>query len=310
MVYSPRWGSRYATILFKYVAQSFKTWRILWRERPHTVFVMTPPVFACLAVLVYCRLVGAGYIIDAHSGAFLDPRWSGTLFLHRFFSRRARATLVTNEHLAAVVRDWGARAIIVPDVPVQFPDVPRGARAGGCTMTFVTTFAVDEPIREFLLAASGAPDITFHVTGNYRKYDPRVLALKPRNVEFTGFISRERYVGLLLDSDAIISLTTLDHTMQRAAYEAVYLGKPVITSNFGLLRQEFALGTVHVDITAEAIRSGVEQMRDNIGRLAVEAGVLRQRKLERWQRAYAELEPLVQQGTADDVAASKPARDT
>ena len=54
---------------------------------------------------------------------------------------------------------------------------------------------------------------------------------KPDNVRLTGFLPDSDYVGLILASDAVIALTTMDHTMQRGAYEAVYLGRPVITSN-------------------------------------------------------------------------------
>lgn len=289
MVYSPGWGSQYLTIAFKYLSQSIKTLRLLWKDRPRVVFVMTPPVFACLPVWIYCFLTRARYVIDAHSGAFLDPRWSGLLFIHRFFSRRAAATLVTNEHLARLLESWKVPVVVVADVPIAFPERREVQRTAGCRMTFVSTFAVDEPMRDFFDAAAGAPDVSFYVTGNYRKCDPKVLRMKPENVHLTGFMSREDYVRLLLESDAILALTTLDHTMQRAAYEAVYLGKPVITSNFGFLRQEFPLGTVHVDITPESIRAGVREMQNNHERLEKEVQRLREHKLERWRAACEQL---------------------
>src|SRR5262245_50070784 len=56
LVYSPFWGSRYSTILFKYSSQSVKTLRILLRERPQVVLVMTPPVVACIVVWLYSKL--------------------------------------------------------------------------------------------------------------------------------------------------------------------------------------------------------------------------------------------------------------
>ena len=110
--------------------------------------------------------------------------------------------------------------------------------------------------RLFLEAARKVPDVQFYITGSLEDVDPKVLNKKSGNVEFTGFLSDSQYVGLLRVSDAIISLTTLDHTMQRAAYEAVYLEKPVITSNFEILRRAFHLGTVHVDNNVEDISFG------------------------------------------------------
>src|SRR6266550_1944138 len=59
MVYAHRYGSHYITVPFKYVAQTFRTLRILFRERPAAVFVMTPPVTACFAVWIYARVTGA-----------------------------------------------------------------------------------------------------------------------------------------------------------------------------------------------------------------------------------------------------------
>ena len=124
MVYSSVWGSRYATIIFKYASQSIKTLRILVRERPKTVIVMTPPVFACVPVWLYSRLTGGKFIIDAHSGAFLHPLWERLLSVHKFFSRQAAATLVTNDHLLDFVENWGAHAVLVPDVPIDFGAAP------------------------------------------------------------------------------------------------------------------------------------------------------------------------------------------
>lgn len=293
MIYSPRWGSRYATILFKYLSQSTKTLSLLWRLRPRVVFVMTPPVFACLPVWLYALLRRGVFVIDAHSGAFLDPRWSGLLFLHEFFSRRAAATIVTNEHLKALVSGWNAPTVIVTDVPMEQPPQPSSKPPGApSVMTMACTFAVDEPIAEFFEAARLLPDVTFHVTGNFKKYDPAVLERRPPNVRLTGFISRADYLKLVQGSDAVIALTTLDHTMQRAAYEAIYLGRPVVTSNFALLRQEFPLGTVHVDNTVESIREGIQRMRDSLPSYQAAALQLREQKMVRWVSARQKLQAL------------------
>jgi glycosyltransferase involved in cell wall biosynthesis len=296
MVYSPRWGSRYTTILFKYLSQSFKTYRLLRRERPDAVFVMTPPVFACVPVWIYSRLNGIGYFIDAHSGAFLDPRWTGTLFLHKFFSRSALATLVTNPHLRELVSSWNARVVVVPDVPLVFPATEAVRAESRTSMLFVATFAIDEPVREFFLAAAQVPDVQFFVTGNHRKCPAEVLKLKPDNVTLMGFVTREEYVRRLKSADAVIALTTLDHTMQRAAYEAVYAGKPVVTSNFELLRREFPRGTVHVDVTVESIRDGIRRMQGDVRRYTREAQELREHKLRRWDDVRGRLLRLMQPG--------------
>jgi glycosyltransferase involved in cell wall biosynthesis len=293
MVYSPGFGSNYLTVPFKYLSQTFKTLRILFRERPAAVFVMTPPVFASFPAWIYSRITGAPFLIDAHTGAFLDPRWKPLLFVHKWFSAAARATIVTNEYMQATLReDWKCAAIIVRDVPVRFSE-PVRPKLDGCNMTLVATFTRDEPIELFFRAARQLPQVTFHVTGDYRRADPRLVEVKPRNVRLTGFVPDNEYVGLLLASDAVMSLTTLDHTMQRGAYEALYLGKPVITSDFDLLRRHFCKGTVHVKNTVESIVAGVCQMRDNLPRFQAEIEELRRERLEDWRRVEAGLRRLI-----------------
>jgi glycosyltransferase involved in cell wall biosynthesis len=299
MIYCPFWGSRYSTILFKYVSQTFKTLRLLFREKPAVVFVMTPPVIACLAVWLYAKCSGASYVIDAHTATFVDPPWSSLIFLQRFCSSRAVATLVTNEHLASIVRSWECQVRIMPDVPVYFAEPTSVSLKGQFNMTLVCSFTKDEPIDLFLNAASKSPDIQFYVTGDMKDADPALVHRKPSNVEFTGYLPDSQYVGLLMASDAVLSLTTVDHTMQRGAYEAVYLGKPVITSNFGVLRECFDKGTVHVNNTVNDMVRGMRRMRENISRYREEVCQLRTQKLAHWQVIEAEIRRLLQRDGND-----------
>jgi len=55
MVYFEELGSHYFTIWLKYLLQTLKSLRILFTTNPDIVFVMSPPVFACLPVLIYRR---------------------------------------------------------------------------------------------------------------------------------------------------------------------------------------------------------------------------------------------------------------
>jgi hypothetical protein len=84
-------------------------------------------------------------------------------------------------------------------------------------------------------------------------------------------------------SDAVICLTTADHTMQRGAYEAIYLGRPVITSNFEILRQAFSKGTVFVGNSPDEMAEGIRRMRTELDRYQREAQMLKVEKLDRWR---------------------------
>jgi glycosyltransferase involved in cell wall biosynthesis len=282
MVYLPQFGSRASTIALKYLGQWRMTSRILRAERPDAVFVMTPPVFAALPAFWYAWRRGAHVVLDAHTAAFLHPRWRRLQWLQRALCRRAATTLVHNEHQAALVRGMGAHATVVPDVPIVYSAVEPFARPAAPVIAAVCSFNYDEPIAEILEAARQTPDVRFFMTGNPKHLKPELKTSLPPNVTLTGFLSNEAYAGLVCGADAVMTLTTRDHTMLRAAYEAVYQGTPVIVSNWALLREAFAEGAVHVDNTTAGIAAGVRRVVSEGGALRDGARRLKDAKLRRW----------------------------
>ena len=124
--------------------------------------------FAVLVVWIYTKVFGVQYVIDAHTGMFDDPRWTWLLPLSRSLSRQAAATIVTNEFLKKQVESWGARAIIIGDVPVEFGTGEPANLGPGFHVVVINTFSQDEPLDEVLLAAKQLPEVRFHITGNPR----------------------------------------------------------------------------------------------------------------------------------------------
>jgi glycosyltransferase involved in cell wall biosynthesis len=289
MVYLPQYGSKPSTILFKYFGQWRMTTRILREERPGAIFVMTPPVFAALPAFWYAWRTGARVVLDAHTAAFLHPRWRHLQWLQRLLCRRAATTLVHNEHQARLVTGMGAHATMVPDVPVIYSNVEPFAKPGVPVVAVVCSFNYDEPIAEILEAARSVPGVRFFMTGNPKHLSAELKARIPENVTLTGFLSVEAYGGLVTGADAVMTLTTRDHTMLRAAYEAIYQGTPVIVSDWPLLREAFDEGALHVDNSAAGIAAAVSRVAAESGRLREGAGRLRARKLERWARTKASI---------------------
>lgn len=278
---------------WKYSAQAVRTFVMLRRRRPRLVFVQSPPSFAVLATWIYCRSSGARYVVDAHSGAFLSPYWDRPRWLRRFLARQALSTIVTNERFADEIRTAGATASVLRDIPTSFsigPSLPRDDRF---TVLVVSTFAPDEPLDEILRAAIDLPDVHFYVTGDTKRADPAVIRLAPANVDFTGFIPDDVYYGTMDSSDAVLCLTTRDDTMQRGACEALSMARPVITSNWDLLRSYFSRGTVHVGSDAHAIAEGIRLMRSDHTRFTDEIRELQLRQEEEWLEASQALATLV-----------------
>jgi glycosyltransferase involved in cell wall biosynthesis len=275
------------------------TWRktraILDSERPDVVFVMTPPVFAALPAFWYAKRRGARVVLDAHSAAFMHPRWRHYQWLQRALCRAAATTLVHNAHIAGVVERTGAVATLVPDVPIAFPAVDPFERPDAFTVVCVCSYNEDEPVEQMFEAARRSPDVCFYFTGSPKRLPPALRARIPPNVTLTGFLSTSAYGGLLQGADIVMALTTRDHTMLRAAYEAVYQGTPVIVSDWPLLRESFDEGALHVDNSCTQIVDAVARARTSRKELRAGAARLRQRKLDRWVATRQAIADRIQQ---------------
>ncbi len=279
---------------YKYTYQAIQTLRLLFQKRPQVVFVQSPPSFAVLFVYIYCALTGGNFVVDTHSDALQRAYWTRPGWLHRFLARQAVATIVTNEYFAQMIREWGATAMILRDIPTTFPsdDSFQGLN-GRFSIVVISTFAFDEPIEEVLEAAANLQDIDFYVTGKKSRADADLLAQAQANVHFTDYIPDESYYALLNSGDAVMCLTTRDNTMQRGACEALSLGKPIITSDWPILRNYFHDGTVHVPNTADGIRQGVQQMQGSYQSYQKGIDTLQKQQQQEWQRKADQLANLI-----------------
>jgi glycosyltransferase involved in cell wall biosynthesis len=282
MVYEGRLGSQASTILWKYWLQARTTARILRQEQPKVVFVMTPPLVAAIPAFWYAWRRGARVVLDAHSAAFMHPRWRWLQWLQRWMCRRAATTLVHNEHIAALVTRAGGHSTLVPDVPIVYKRSEAFPRPREFTVAVVCSFNYDEPLPAIIEAARQLPDVRFFVTGNPKHLDASLKARLPGNMTLTGFLSDEAYGSLIAGADAVLTLTTRDHTMLRGAYEAIYQGTPVIVSDWQLLKEAFPEGAIHVDNTPHSIAVAVDAMRQQPDTFRAGARRLAAAKLARW----------------------------
>ncbi len=289
MVYYESLGSNYLTVLLKYLLQTISSFILLLRERPDVVFVMSPPIIACFPALIYCKLSGKQYGIDSHTGAFLNPRWKRTMFLHKFFSKHAVTTIVTNTHLENILKEWSVPSFLMQDVRIKQNNIDVPKFSERFNITLVNSFATDEPLDRFIEAVSEIKEAHFHITGKITNKTKHLLNGLPSNITFTDFLSDEKFFGLLKTSDIVVALTTKDHTMQRGAYEAVYMGTPVITSNWNILKENFNKGAIFVDNSVDGIKSGIYTAFEQIERLQKEVSQLKAEKMKIWEEKKVEL---------------------
>jgi len=266
----------------KYPRRLIRTIAALVRQRPPLLLVQSPPTPLAWLAALYGAITGRPYLIDAHSDAFQRNRWLRPRWLNRVVWRRALAVTVTDEAWAAALRAAGARPIVVPDIPTDGPPPPAVDLGAGIHVAVVNSGGRDEPLEATLEAAALVPEVMFHVTGRTLGRDAAVAAAPP-NVRFTGYLASEAYTALLASADVVMCLTTRDHTMQRGACEALSLGRPIITSDWPLLRSYFSAGTVHVDNSAPGIAAGVRQLIDDIDTFRAQVGELRTLRRAEWE---------------------------
>jgi glycosyltransferase involved in cell wall biosynthesis len=286
----------------KYFFQMLMTLVFLIRHRTGSehahelIFVQDPPIFAVLPVYVYSLFSEAHFIIDSHTDALQAAFWKWTLPLHRFLERRAVTTIVTNDKLREMIEGWGAHAFTLEDPPAQFNiSQPTILPDSTLNVVVVSTADYDEPVQEIVEAARRLEDVDFYITGDFansRKHQG-IVENAPGNVHFTGYV-REGYFALLDATDVIMCLTTEDNTFLSGANEALWLGKPIITSDWPLLRAYFNKGTIHVDNTVADIRHAVQEMKDNLADFQAGIRSLQKDRYKDWWKRADDLVHIIQ----------------
>jgi glycosyltransferase involved in cell wall biosynthesis len=294
----PRLRTRWSAPL-RYPTALALTGAWLVRRRPRVVIVCCPPPFAAALVALYARLFGAGYILDAHPGAFghRDRLWRLFVPVQRRLVRGARATLVTEPQLGETVRSWGGAPLVFHEAPPPIA-VPTAARAPGSRpkVLFATVFDPDEPLEAITQAACVLEECDVLITGAHSRLarEFRECLSRMSHVCLTGWLEQEDYLSLAARADVVVALTNDPHSVMRSAFEAIYLGRPSVLSDTQALRECFS-PSVFVTHSGEALAGGVRAaLRDHSYWLS-QADPRRDALLRRWVEQRAALELVIAQ---------------
>jgi hypothetical protein len=283
----------------KYPALALVTWYLVWRRHPRVVLVQNPPIFLVILVALYARLTGNHYLIDTHTGGLVGYKWGWSLPLHRWLSRQALATIVTNAHLRDCLLGESSRrsfrVLILGDPPVEWSTTGPQAISlpGARQVVVIATYTSDEPIGEVLAAARQLPAVSFSITGDARRLPAAVRARCPQNVRLTGWLSDADYHELVCKANVVVALTTRNHTLLCGAWEALYAGQPLITSDWPVLRMAFPQGTVFTGATAKEIVAAINLALAQEGHLRTAMQSLSASKRQAWTFSLAELRALI-----------------
>jgi glycosyltransferase involved in cell wall biosynthesis len=197
-----------------------------------------------------------------------------------------------------MIASWNANAFVLTDVPVVFPNRSQVRLDEKLfNIVVISTASYDEPIAEIMEAVSRLPDIGVNITGNYRDRQ-EIVKSAPGNIRFTGYVPDAEFYGLIEAAQVVMCLTTEDHTIQSGASEALWLGKPIITSDWPLLQAYFSKGTIHVDNTADSVFEAIVAMRESLQDYQAEIRLLQKERRRDWLENVEMLTSLVQQAVS------------
>jgi hypothetical protein len=249
----------------RYAICCWKTWRIISTQKPKKLIVQNPSIILALYSLMLRIFYRYKLIVDAHNEAitpYIHNNWL-VRFLSKLIIRHSDRTIVTNSRVAEKVASLNGRHLVLPDIlPKVDPIPPRPLGSPPYNVTFICTYAGDEPYSEvFESAKSLEGKANIYVTGKIPNHiDTEALA---KNLYLTGFIPDDEYWKLLKNSHIIIDLTTMDDCLVCGAYEAIALLKPLILSSNLASISLFGKFAVHIDNNAQAIANAIHGILDN-----------------------------------------------
>jgi O-antigen/teichoic acid export membrane protein len=286
-VYVPRQRGAPAWLAapFRYLLQAIITLRLLQRERPRVVLVLNPPIFAPLLVWAWCAMAHRRFVLDNHSGAFMERRWRWALPLHHWLARRALFSLVISEDDFALARSAGPSVALVRDGIPDFAGKHLTEHTTPFTVVVICAGFDNEPVDDILAAAALCPSIRFRMTGDTATLPARTRAAAPPNMEFTGYLHGAAYVDCLSSSDAALVLS-LRNDLSAAAYECLGMGLPMVLAQWPLPQSYFGDAAEYVQIEPRSIADGLRRVEAEYRTRLDRAARMREIRRAEWESAF------------------------
>ena len=276
----------------KYIDLILRTWFILRNDRPEIVFCQNPSIVLSFFLVSVKRIFQFVLIVDAHNAGIFpfEERFSILNLMTRMIHRRADLTIVSNDRLKFVVEKADGRAFVLHDKIPSFHGISRRPLMGQENVLFICTFSEDEPYNEVIEAARKIDRRTvIYVTGHRSRLPQEIVDL-PKNVIFTDFLPEDQYIEMIASADVIIDLTTRENCLVCGAYESIALGKPLIVSDTGALRELLPDGVLFTNNRSDDIADKIRLAIEDKMNLRANVRKLRESMETRWEEKKRELE--------------------
>jgi len=223
-----------------YIQGFYDTFLKYLKERPSTLILQLPQGPLLLEGVLLKKNFNCKIAVDVHTGFVYGHRIKGLIINKPFNKLLNYIDLVivhNNEILNILSPSILAKTAVVYD-PWMFIQSTEQPLSTDRYLVFPASFSPDEPLIEVLSAANERKKIKVVVTGNYYR-NPSLLRFSSSHVEFTGFLNRQDYEKLLVNSSGVITGTKDEYTLMMSAWEAVAFQKPLILSETKTLRNMF-----------------------------------------------------------------------
>jgi glycosyltransferase involved in cell wall biosynthesis len=286
-------GTHLAARPLSYVVKAFRTWKLLSHDKPKTVLVITPPVFAPFVAWLWCLFHKTPLVVDCHTGAFHSRKWAWARPLHRWLLRRVRVVLLHTEELEALVTTWGARALLVPDDLPTAAEATEQTRGLNTRVLIAGSFDSNEPVATIVDAARLLPGVEFRFTGDPGVLPAGLRADAPANVVFTGYLDYPVFLGEVQAADIVGVFSSDPKIMNRSAFEAVGLGRPLVLSDLPGLRGRFGSAALFSANEPAAIASAISRAIESQSELAGRSASLQAKLRAQRDDALARLRSII-----------------
>lgn len=246
-------------ILSKYWSVIKKTIEIIKEERPDTLMCQNPSfVLAGLAVLLK-KVYGYKVVVDTHNFS-IDPTSPWFIrTISKYIRKFSDITIVSNNNLVNKINDGGQTIIALPDKLPSIKKTTNKKKDGNINVLYLCTFSKDEPFREVLAMKNLNSNISVFISGNNKKTN----IAAPKQIMFTGFLSRQDLEKLMNSVDIIMVLTTREDCLVCGGYEAVAIKKPLILSKTDAL-QKYFFGAHFTENTSDAIAQAINEVAESL----------------------------------------------
>jgi glycosyltransferase involved in cell wall biosynthesis len=189
---------------------------------------------------------------------------------------------------------WGAKALLLPD------DLPEAGQAlplpsaRGLRVVVAGSLDGNEPVTAAVEAARLIPDVEVRLTGYESRVPISVRRGAPPNVTFTGWLDYPRFLGELCAANVVGVFSTDPHIMNRSAFEAVGLGRPLVLTDFPGLRSRFGDGALFTPNDPKAMARTLTQALEHQDELAGQSRELQTRLRRQHQDAVARLKAMLE----------------